>query len=161
VKALPPTGSRRKALVLANHAAVDALGSRDRPHPVIVVEGEPDFLTIAAALHDWPVLGVAQGSWTGAFAARFPLADSWHIATDDDQDGDKYAATIRRTLPADADVYRLRVSQLYAVRKLSPPPKADWNDALRAGLFDVTDTDSVDTALDAAASPFPRPNGGR
>jgi len=154
-KCLPPVrvGETRfniGGLVLANVAAVELL--RDpAPTPwVVVVEGEPDWLSFAAALPDVPVLGVANGSWRAAFALRFPGA-SWWLATDDNEAGDRYAVEIAATLPPGATVCRCRAPALWPAG--DSPAKADWNDALRARLW-TPDPEGAVAALHATAERY-------
>ena len=154
-KALPPVGFEKKHLVLANGTAAAVLRSGLGSDPVLVVEGEPDFLTFAAALPGLPVFGVSQGAWAPEFANRLQSAAAWWIATDDDAPGDRYARDIRRTLPAAAAVQRLCTPRLYRSVGHTRSGKLDWNDAACDGLFDIASPDSALDALGATAQPFP------
>lgn len=152
-KSLPPTGFGRRGLVLANPAAVSVLAGNAAPERVVlVVEGEPDWLTMVAVLPGVPVIGVASGSWRSAFAARFSDSTTWHLATDDNAAGDGYAAEVAAALPGSATVYRTRVRNL-AARRGVELPGADWNDAARAGLFRLN---AAMTDLMDASTPYPR-----
>jgi hypothetical protein len=164
-KTQAPPGFQRKGLVLANAAAVVALQGAAGPLDlVVIVEGEPDWLTMAQALPAEPVIGIAPGSWGLDFAARL-TARRWFVATDDGTErdrfaGDKYAATVARTADRRrTTVYRCRVSKLAArrgwpedARPIDPDNPPDWNDALRAGVFDLAE--ATDALCDSAA-PFP------
>jgi len=158
-KCLPPlpVGETRfnvRGLVLANAAAV-ALLCTPAPTPwVVVVEGEPDWLSFAAALPDVPVLGVASGAWRAAFALRFPGA-SWWLATDDNKAGDGYAAGIAATLPPGAAVYRCRAPRLWPEGE-APGKAPDWNEALQARLW-APDPEGARAALTATAERYAPP----
>ena len=70
---------------------------------ILVVEGEPDFLTWAtqAAATDFDVplvIGVISGSWSERLAARLPTGARVIIRTHHDAAGDRYAEAIRETL---------------------------------------------------------------
>jgi len=155
-KALAPAGVDRRRLVLANPAAVRVLGGAAPVEPVVfVLEGEPDWLTFAAAFPTLPVLGIGAGAWGPAFARRFPPGLRWWIATDDNAAGDRYAAGVADTLPLcrPADVARARVRRLCEARGVELEGKCpDWNDALQAGIFRL-DLSLVD-ALNDGAVPY-------
>lgn len=70
---------------------------------VVVAEGLTDYLAAAAGFSDADedapaVLGVVSGSWCAELAARVPDGVSMCIATDEDDDGDRYAASIAASL---------------------------------------------------------------
>ncbi len=83
---------------------------------VVVVEGEPHFWwqasrngagwgpavgTVLGAPPRWmATVGVINGSWTKDLAARIPSTAVVHLATHDDEAGNRYAAEIAATLPA-------------------------------------------------------------
>lgn len=79
---------------------------------VIVVEGEPDFLTWAQHAPDATrtpaVFGVWSGSWTPDIAARIPDGSPVVIRTHHDRDGDKYAHAVTTTLQGRCRVFRSR-----------------------------------------------------
>jgi len=164
-KTQAPPGFQRKGLVLANAAAVAALQGAAGPlERVVVVEGEPDWLTMAQALPAIPVVGIAPGSWGLDFAARL-TARRWFVATDDGTErdgfaGDKYAATVARTADRSrTTVYRCRVSQLVnrrgwpaGAKPIDPENPPDWNDALTNGVFHLAEAAD---ALRESAAPFP------
>ena len=126
--------------MLANRAAVGALKD-DEPTPwVLVVEGEPDWLTFAAALPGVAVIGVSPGAWRRAFAVSLNV-DRIVVATDCNAAGDRMAEEIRQTW---RNTVRARVDLLLKRRGLPVPAKCpDWNDCLRDGLF------TLETAWDA------------
>ena len=80
-KRLPPSGHRASGLVMADNAGRSLLGSAQwqpgTDGSVLIVEGEPDFLTWATRFSDGAetvpaVLGITSGSWTSEIAARIP-----------------------------------------------------------------------------------------
>jgi hypothetical protein len=100
-------------LVLADRPAVEILRTGrppiwwppDLPLRVVVVEGEPDWLTWATlTAQEYTdqnfagVIGVWNGAWTEAFVARIPFGSSVVIRTHDDRDGERYRARIAETL---------------------------------------------------------------
>ena len=98
---------QRVGLVLANRAA-QALMRRDperktlwtdQPLEVVIVEGETDFLCAACEPTDAvrAVFGVMAGSWTDAHVHAIPKRAAVIIATDHDEQGDKYADKISGT----------------------------------------------------------------
>lgn len=125
---LPPRGEKASAasagigsasgLVLASPAARAVLAGAAAP--VVVVEGEPDFLTWATR---WPgaVLGIWNGAWQPEIAAAIPDGCRVVIRTHHDAAGDKYAARIAQSLAGRCEVLR------------SAPAAGDENDRLRAG----------------------------
>ena len=65
----------------------------------VVVEGGPDFLTMASTVDPaWDVIGVWSGSWGAEFAARIPDRSEVVIWTDDDEAGRAYARKIFESL---------------------------------------------------------------
>lgn len=93
VKARTPTGFAAKGL------AMDA-GPRDA-REVVVVEGEPDWLTWAAMGPEGArVIGVRSGSWSSAWAASLAPMAYVYLRTDLDDAGQKYADDITMTLGA-------------------------------------------------------------
>lgn len=117
LKSLAPTGFSTSGLVLACPATVqllrgDDLGWCDRVD-VVVVEGEPDFLTRASRQSDADVggpftLGIGSGSWTPRHAARIPSSARVVIRTHDDDAGDRYAAAVAQSLAGRCRVLRPR-----------------------------------------------------
>ena len=106
-KRLPPAGHRASDLVLANRAGVAMLNGRRAARRVVVVEGEPDWMTHALVQSpDVVVLGVVSGSWGQAFADRIPARCEVTIRTHADEAGEKYADTIARTLGERCEVWR-------------------------------------------------------
>jgi hypothetical protein len=116
-KRLPPAGYRASGLVLACGSAVVLLTSGRAPERpsglrVLIVEGEPDFLTWATHFSDADdanvpvVFGVVSGSWTEDIAARIPDGTRVIVRTHHDAAGDGYAEVIRRTLQRRCTVVR-------------------------------------------------------
>lgn len=105
-KRLPPGGHKATGLVLANAAGIAMLRSECGPRRVVVVEGEPDFITVATRTDD-VVFGILSGAWTEAHAARVPLGSTVVIRTHCDKAGDKYAANLAKTLSGRGHIRRL------------------------------------------------------
>ena len=105
-KALPPSGHGTKGLVMACPLAAMMLACGGWPHwserRVVVVEGEPDFLSRAThgtIPRTAAVLGLGgSGQWTEELAARIPDDSTVILRTDADDAGDAYAAEIAATL---------------------------------------------------------------
>ncbi len=118
-KSTTPSRFARAGLVMANPIARRMLERTASPRIVIVCEGETDYLLTAvgpATLTRWPgeppaVLGMFQGGWSAEPAARVPDGANVIIATDNDPDGDKYAARIASTLEARARIGRVKVER--------------------------------------------------
>ena len=88
---------------------------------VVIVEGEPDYLTACCAWPGWAVLGIASGSWTDELARTIPSGAVVVIRTDDDTAGDRYAAQVEESLQGRVLALQRRTDEL------------DVNDLLRAG----------------------------
>ena len=105
---------------------------------MIVVEGGPDFLTLATSTSSTSttapaVVGVWSGAWPAtqagaAFAERLPARARVVVATDANGAGDRYADTIAAHL-AGRTWCRVRAPQL----DLDARKARDWNDLARAG----------------------------
>jgi hypothetical protein len=99
-KRLAPTGVRTSGTVLACGSAALLLtgkSSEASDRAILIVEGEPDFLTWA--LHyDGPVFGVLSGGWTHDFSARIPDGATVILRTHRDAAGDRYADFIARDI---------------------------------------------------------------
>lgn len=72
------------------------------PLTVVITEGEVDFLTWCSEAMDGDayspaIIGVGSGSWTADFAARIPAESTVVIATDQDEQGDRYADRIMKS----------------------------------------------------------------
>jgi predicted P-loop ATPase len=97
LKSLAPRGKRRSGLVLANAPARAMLrdaGVTNKP-PIIITEGEIDFLTWDAVAGDRAIFGIFNGSWSDVWANRLAaVGTDITIATDRDKAGDKYAEDI-------------------------------------------------------------------
>ena len=118
-KALPPTGFEIGGAVLANTRARWILRQgtapetwpRGTPLEVWIAEGEPDWLSIATAWAEndaaYPaVFGIWSGSWRPEVAARIPRRARVIVATDADEQGERYAHEIRATLAGRCEVRR-------------------------------------------------------
>lgn len=99
-KRLPPSGHRASGLVMSCPMATAMLEGRFAPSRVLVVEGEPDFLSGATLPMSAPTarLGLVSGSWTHALAPRFPIGTQVFVWTHLDQAGDRYAVEVVRGL---------------------------------------------------------------
>jgi len=113
-KRLPPSGYRAGGLVMADGAGVALLerasleGTDGR---VVIVEGEPDFLTWATRFPDSAeavpaVLGILSGSWTDEIAARIPDGARVIVRTHHDEAGNRYAAAVRGSIDRRCEVLR-------------------------------------------------------
>lgn len=106
-KRLPPAGRKTTGLVMANALALRALELGAAPTQLLVVEGEPDFLTAAIKWSDWPVFGVISGGWTAEFANKIPMGSEVLIGTHHDDAGHKYAEHVAKTVRTRAVVRRM------------------------------------------------------
>lgn len=99
-KRLPPTGHKAGGLVLANDIALGMLRGTYAPRRVLIVEGEPDFLTWATRCVELvtATIGIGSGSWTNELAARVPDGARVIVRTDHDKAGNGYAEAINETL---------------------------------------------------------------
>lgn len=102
---------RRTGCVLADGLGVQLLATGALPEwwdggpqlTVVITEGDVDFLSWATQRHYQgepygpAVFGIFSGSWTREFAGRVPDSAKVVIATDADEQGDKFAATIVKT----------------------------------------------------------------
>lgn len=105
-KRLPPAGCRAHGLVLANGSAHALLtGERRKPCRVVIVEGEPDWVTWCQQTTA-PVFGVLSGAWGPEFAARIPAGSEVVIRTHRDQAGDRYASQVAETLGERVAIWR-------------------------------------------------------
>lgn len=105
-KRLPPAGCKATGLVLANGLALRMLRGETGPCRVVIVEGEPDYLSVATRWHV-AVIGVLSGSWSEDFAGRLPFGVSVVIRTHCDKAGDRYADTVTKTIVGRGEVRRL------------------------------------------------------
>jgi len=107
-------------LVLADGLLCQLLRTGERPQwwpeatplRIVVVEGEPDFLTWAARHGDAAetapaVLGLWSGAWTSALAARIPTGSRILLRTDLDASGHQYATRVARDLADRCELRRL------------------------------------------------------
>ena len=85
--------------------------TKNVPIKIVVVEGEPDFLSWAARVsdadvHPLAVFGIWSGAWTEEIAARIPDGSRIIIRTDHDKAGSSYAEKVRSTLTNRCTVLR-------------------------------------------------------
>lgn len=99
-KRLPPGGHKASELVMADELGAAMLRGTFAPDRVVVVEGEPDFLTWATRTKPTPtaVIGIVSGSWSDAFVERFPIGAEVYVRTDHDRAGEAYAQSVARRL---------------------------------------------------------------
>jgi predicted P-loop ATPase len=147
VKVMAPKGWGSGAMtgcVLANPVAVELLGGeRTVPTTVVVVEGEPDFLTWAIRRPDLAVFGVWQGAWSADLSAKVPAGSTVVIRTDHDRPGESYATAIAATL-SHVTVLRAKPDPADETR--------DENDRLRAGTLPSDPTDDAEPFEGPAAA---------
>jgi len=95
-------------MVMADEMGRAMLAGHRAPSTIVIVEGEPDFLSrcMVTGDPDVAVLGIVSGSWSQAMADRLPVGARVVIRTDTDQAGDRYAAEIAATLMRRCFVYR-------------------------------------------------------
>jgi hypothetical protein len=115
-KRVPPSGCRADGLVLACPFARRMLAGDAKPERVLVVEGEPDFLTVATRFSDADesapaVLGVVSGAWSADVAARVPNGALVGVWTHADRSGDGYARQVAETLAGRCAVRRGRLAR--------------------------------------------------
>lgn len=116
-KGVHPSGYKAGGAVMADAFARNLLlGAHMKACDVLVAEGVPDFLAWAtrwsdAAENAPAVFSVLSGSWTPEIAARIPSGSRVCVATHEDRDGDKYAATIHATLADRCTLVRFRYSE--------------------------------------------------
>lgn len=110
-KRLPPSGHKSGELVLANRPALAMLSGKSCSGPIVICEGEPDWLVRSVVNHWLPVVGIGSGSWHAGFAARIPYGFEVILRTHRDAAGDAYADKILETLRSRAQVYRLVVEE--------------------------------------------------
>ena len=124
IKALAPAGSSIKGLCLANggaRAALEGHPERVGQLGLIVVEGEPDYLSWGHVSLVRPVIGLVSGSWDQRLAEQIPAGARVWLRTHNDEAGDKYARAAARTLEG------------REVLRLQGPADKDDNDRWRAG----------------------------
>ena len=108
-KRLPPVGYKAGGLVCACEFAVAMLRGTFAPRRVLILEGEPDFVSWATVRTEGKVLariGVGAGSWTAEHAARVPDGAEVIVRTHRDPAGDCYAAEVARTLAGRCTIKR-------------------------------------------------------
>jgi hypothetical protein len=92
-KRLPPAGKKAAGLCLVNAAACAMLKGRESPGRIVIVEGEPDFLTWGT-LTEEPIIGLVSGAWCTEFAAAVPRGCRVVIRTHEDDAGERYAKEV-------------------------------------------------------------------
>jgi hypothetical protein len=123
-------GSRSAGCVFANAAALEALrGTAAGLGGAVIVEGESDFLLAASRQPFGPngapvaVFGIVSGSLAREWTRKIPDG-SLLVATDDDDQGDKYAAEVVELVG-----HRIRLGKLRAERWRAPERGQDLGDA--------------------------------
>jgi hypothetical protein len=97
-KRLPPGGYTAAGLVLSTRAGVNLLRTKSKePCEVIIVEGEPDWMTWAARAPDAVVFGIFSGAWTPMHAKAIPDGSRIVLRVHRDEAGDKYCAEVAKT----------------------------------------------------------------
>lgn len=113
-KRVAPKSYTTRGLVCADLWGQALLRGEGTNPKVVIVEGEPDFLTLASRgrlLDVRPaIFAVSSGSWTHDLAARIADGSTVIIATDPDSAGDRYAEEIARTLVPRCRVMRKRLT---------------------------------------------------
>jgi hypothetical protein len=103
-------GSPAGNMVYADRAARQLL-AHQRPGRLVVVEGDPDWLTWASRpAHGWGVVGIWSGAWSQAIADAIPDGSEVLLRLHDDEAGQGYEERILDTLS------RRRVRLLRRVR---------------------------------------------
>lgn len=104
-KRLPPAGHRMSGCVMANRVALEMLHGKSKPSRLLIVEGEPDFLTWATLTED-AVIGINNGSWTRELSLAVPGGTEVSIRTHADNKGDSYAASVIESLERNCSLWR-------------------------------------------------------
>ncbi len=115
-KGLFPASHSAKGLFLADSfsrllitVGIPKWWRRSEPPTIIIVEGAPDFLTVAThygTVEDAPaVLGVVSGSWSNELAARIPTECRVVVRVHRDEAGGKYRDAICRSLSGRCRVF--------------------------------------------------------
>jgi hypothetical protein len=114
-KRLPPSGRKAAGLVLADDFAVAMLRGTYEPRRVIVVEGEPDFLTACSRTWGYVLaarIGIGSGAWSDKLAAKIPSGADVALWTDADERGDEYAGLVERSLRGRCRVLRAAAEEV-------------------------------------------------
>jgi hypothetical protein len=104
-KRLPPAGHRSSGLVLANRVGRGMLLGSARPRRLVIVEGEPDWLVWSLRTAD-AVIGIGSGWWTDEHAARVPPNCEVIIRTHADEQGERYAEHVAKTIGERCEIWR-------------------------------------------------------
>jgi hypothetical protein len=111
-KSIGTNGFERAGLVMANAVALHLLThspSMGEPVPVVIEEGETDWLTACVAWargNERAIFGVTSGSWTEEIAKCVPSGARVTIRTDNDEPGDLLAVKIAATFAGRCTVLR-------------------------------------------------------
>ena len=118
-KRLPPSGYMISGLVMLDAMGREAFKAggwpswNPNPPKFVVVEGEPDFLTMAIQTPinqgppDRAVIGIFSGAWCDEIAAAIPDGATVIVATDKDATGDMYAMKIKESVEGRCEALRL------------------------------------------------------
>lgn len=101
-----PTGHTNRGLVMADATALDVLATGTAPWwngQILISEGATDFLTLATRWGDSAeklpaTLGIYEGAWSAALAARIPKSSQVRILTDPDEKGMYFASQILESI---------------------------------------------------------------
>jgi hypothetical protein len=104
-KRLPPGGFKAAELALLNASAWRMLRGEKTARVVVIVEGEPDWLTWSTRIEE-PVVGILTGTWTPAFAMAIPRMATVTIRTHTDDAGNRYAQTVIESLDGKRNLRR-------------------------------------------------------
>ena len=109
-KRLPPGGHKASEMVMADSLGCAMLRGEEKPYRIVIVEGEPDFLSRVSVSVDAhaATLGIVSGSWTREFAEKIPLGAHVAVRTDVDAAGNRYWLEIEDTLRRRAHLSRLQ-----------------------------------------------------
>lgn len=99
-------------LLMADAAGLALLRGESTAEAAIVAEGLTDLIAFSLwstrTGRGWPVLAVTSGGARAFADVRWPAGAVCYVATDNDAQGDKYAAEVRAALPAAVKVRRVR-----------------------------------------------------
>src|SRR5262249_24589607 len=90
-KRRPPFGHKASELVMVDGFGRSMLRGEVAPYRVVIVEGEPDFMTRASIATDphLATVGGISAAWTTASAQRFPVGARGASGTQEDKAGDR------------------------------------------------------------------------
>lgn len=98
--------------------------------PVVIVEGEPDWLTVAGALEPSARVLCMPGTagWRSHWCGMLRAASALIVAVHDDGAGQRAAESIGRAV---AELWPVPAGRP-TIAKVCPPAGGDWNDAVQA-----------------------------